>query len=230
MPPDEKRSLVARVLPQDCSLCGLPADDGPLCAACTAGLPRHGPGVCPRCGDTSRSDETCGRCLRDSPHFDATAAAFVYAFPIDRLEQRFKYAGALHLASWWAGQMIHAGLRLGGELMIPMPLHPLRLRERGYNQALEICRHLAPRLGIRLAGELCERIRSTPSQASLDRDARQTNVRGAFSCRADLTGKRIVIVDDVMTTGASMNELARTLKLHGAASVVALAAARTCST
>lgn len=223
----DKPSLLAAVLPQDCVLCGKGAEAGPLCAACDADLPRHGASVCPRCGDNSVSGEECGRCLREPPHFDATIAAFVYAFPIDRLELHFKYGGALHLARWWASKLLPTVRGFAADLIVPMPLHALRLRERGYNQALEICRHLAPQLGIPVVADLCERTRATPPQASLDRDARLSNVRGAFSCRTDLAGKRLLILDDVMTTGASMNELARTLKMHGAASVVALVAART---
>jgi ComF family protein len=175
----------------------------------------------------SLAGQVCGRCLRDPPHFDATLAAFVYAFPIDRLEQRFKYGGALHLAAWWGAALAERIGERRADLIVPMPLHPDRLRERGYNQAAEIARHLARLTGMRIASDLCERPRATPPQASFDREARLRNVRDAFACRADVSGRHLMILDDVMTTGASMNELARTLKIHGAASVVAVAAART---
>ena len=107
-----------------------------------------------------------------------------------------------------------------------MPLHPARLRERGFNQAVELARPLARRLGVPLAAALCRRLRDTPAQASLDRAARRRNVRGAFACDGDLSGRHVAVVDDVLTSGATIDALARALKKAGAARVSAWVAAR----
>lgn len=220
-------ALLELLLPQSCALCGQTCGRQAVCPECDDELPRHGQGVCPSCGDISITGAVCGRCLRHPPHVDASLAAFVYDFPVDRLVHRFKYAGHLHLARWWAKCLGDVVSGRQFDLIVPMPLHPTRLRERGFNQAVEIGRHLAPLLGIPMPLAACARIRATPPQADLERKQRLKNVRGAFECRQDLSGRRVLLVDDVMTTGASLNELARVVKLHGAVSATALVAART---
>lgn len=107
-----------------------------------------------------------------------------------------------------------------------MPLHPKRLRERGFNQALELARPVGRATGLPIDTTSCQRVRHTPAQAALPWRERVKNIRGAFHCTADFSGKRLLLVDDVMTTGASIDECARTLKLHGAARVSALVVAR----
>jgi ComF family protein len=116
---------------------------------------------------------------------------------------------------------------VAADIVVPLPLHPVRLRERGFNQALELARPVAARLGLPLDFQTCERIRHTPAQASLSWKNREKNIRHAFQCTRELSGQRILLVDDVMTTGASLNELARTLKQHGASEVTLLVVART---
>jgi ComF family protein len=174
----------------------------------------------------------CGRCIGDPPDFDATLAVFAYAFPADVLVQGLKFRGELALAPFLASEL-HAecgatgSAPCGVDLVIPVPLHALRLRERGYNQAMEIARSIGARLGVPVAADLCERVRDTPAQLGLPWKERRENVRGAFSCRRALDGRRVAVVDDVMTTGATLGEVASTLKRFGAARVVNWVVART---
>ena len=170
--------------------------------------------------------EVCGACLREPPGFDATLACYAYDFPVDRLIQSLKYGGTLAVAAW-LGQALAGGPPPDAELILALPLHPRRLRERGFNQATEIARELARRLRLPLAHGLVERATDTVPQAGLPWAQRRRNVRGSFLCRADLSRKRIAVVDDVMTTGATLNELAGALKRAGAARVTNLVAART---
>lgn len=222
-----REHLLDVLLPQDCLLCAGPAGGETLCPACLAELPTLPAPGCPRCAQPTPNGETCGRCLRRPPHFDRLLAAFPYAFPIDRLLQHYKYGHQLALARWFGTRLSTAASKLEADLIVPMPLHPRRMAERGFNQAIEIARPLARHSGIPLATDLCQRQRETPPQEGLSLRQRHRNLRNAFACRADLTGKRILLVDDVVTTGASANECARTLRLHGAAQVSVIAVART---
>jgi len=195
-----------------------------LCAECVAELPWLPAAVCPRCALASPSGAQCGRCLAQPPHYDATVAALGYRFPADVLVQALKFRGEVALAAPLASFLSR---KLSGETIdavIPVPLSAARLRERGYNQAAEI----AKRLGRgRLELELCERTRDGPPQMDLPFGERQRNVRGAFRVRRSLAGATVAVVDDVMTTGATLDEIARTLKAAGAARVVNWVVART---
>ena len=153
---------------------------------------------------------------------------FSYDYPVDALLQRYKYQQKLDLAATFA-ELLAA--RLSGhvmpDLIIPMPLHPIRLRERGFNQSLEIGKRLAKRLGLQIDAQACLRTRHAPPQASLPLKARVKNMKGAFACQRQLDGLRIALIDDVMTTGASLHELAKTIKAAGAAEVECWVVART---
>ena len=219
-------TAVDGLLPQDCFLCGAGSGSALLCAECAASLPAAPRPCCPVCALPTPAGEVCGACLREPPGFDATLACYVYDFPVDRLVQALKYGGTLAVAAW-LGQALASGSPPDAELMLALPLHPRRLRERGFNQATEIARDLARRLRLPLAHGLVERGTDTAPQASLPWAQRRRNVCGSFLCRADLSGKRIAVVDDVMTTGAALNELAGALKRAGAARVTNLVAART---
>ena len=113
------------------------------------------------------------------------------------------------------------------DFIVPMPLHPIRLRERGFNQALEISRKVSKKCGIPLLPDICKRIKDTTSQAGLPWKEREKNIREAFTCEIDLSGRHIAMLDDVMTTGATLNELAKVLRKHGAKHVSGWVAART---
>lgn len=208
---------------EDCLLCGGKGGPELLCAACVAELPAL-PDACPRCALPSPAGAVCGSCLTHPPHFDATLALWRYEFPCDGLVQALKYRARLALAGFFARSLASRTLP-EVDLIVPMPLHARRLAERGFNQALEIARHLGRPIEPR--GVL--RVKHTPPQTELPYEERAKNVRGAFQCKLDLTGARVAVLDDVMTTGATLNELARALKRAGAARVENLVIARTVS-
>lgn len=216
---------LGHLLPQDCLLCGCNSPTL-ICIDCHRELPTLPQNRCPRCALPSSQGEVCGQCLRDPPSFDATRAAFRYDFPIDKLIQSFKYGQRLALAPFFGRLLAKIAHGLSIDLVLPLPLHTDRLKARGFNQALELARPVAQSLGSSLAPRLCTRIRDTAPQAELPWKARRQNVRHAFHCAANLGGSHVLLVDDVMTTGASLNECARTLKLHGAARVTLLVLAR----
>lgn len=198
-----------------------------LCAACDADLPRLDAPRCPRCALASSAGAVCGRCLAHPPAYDATAAALAYAFPADVLVQALKFRGELALAPL-LGALLAARLEgARADVVLPVPLTAARLRARGFNQALEIARHVAPAGGARLEPRLAERSRETAPQMDLPLAERAQNVRGAFRCARALEGATVALVDDVMTTGATLHELAATLKRAGAVRVVNWVVART---
>lgn len=213
-------------LAQDCLLCGAVSERDILCHACAAELPPLPRECCPRCALPTPNGEICGRCLADPPHYDGTQSAFAYDFPLDKLVQSFKYGHRLALANYLGRHLVAIAAGVVADLIVPLPLHPTRLRERGFNQALELARPVGRATGLPIDTRSCRRVRHTPAQAELPWRERIKNIRGAFHCNSDFSGKRVLLVDDVMTTGASINECARTLKLHGAASVTALVVAR----
>ena len=197
---------------------------GMLCARCSEELPRLHGEFCPRCALPSPGAALCGRCLAEPPGYDATVAALAYDFPADALVHALKFRGELSLARFLAGLLQE---RLDGreavDLLVPVPLSAARLRERGYNQAVEIARHLPGKLDF----SSCTREHHAAPQTGLPWAERQRNVRGAFACARSLAGARVAVVDDVMTTGATLDEMARTLKRAGAAHVVNWVLART---
>lgn len=169
----------------------------------------------------------CGPCLARPRAIASTVAALSYQFPVDALIHALKYGGHLCIAPVLGEQLLRRVQAVPApDLLLPMPLHPARLKERGFNQALEIARQVAKARGIPLAADACVRVKDTAPQVSLRWDERGKNVRGAFACKRALDGLRVALVDDVMTTGATANELARTLKQHGAAEVHAWLLAR----
>jgi ComF family protein len=209
-----------------CFLCRGAAEDI-LCAQCDADLPRLREALCPRCALPSPGGAVCGRCLTQAPRYDATVAALAYRFPADVLIQALKVRGELALAPFLGDLLAKCIPSTGVDCVIPVPLAPARLRARGYNQALEIARHVARATGARLAAELCERARDTPPQTDLAPAERAKNVRGAFHCPRFVAGARVAVLDDVMTTGATLEEIAATLKRAGAARVENWVIART---
>lgn len=217
------------LLPTRCLLCGARGQNGlDLCPACLADLPRNDR-CCARCAlPLEAPAPLCGRCVRRAPTWDAAWAPFRYAYPLDRLETRFKFgadlaAGKL-LASLWIAS--HAP----GEqpqAIIPVPLHRSRLRSRGYNQALEIAKPLAKALRIPLLRNVLQRTRATDAQTELSALQRRRNVRGAFAAHfEDAVPRQVAVLDDVFTTGATLGECTRVLKRAGVERVDAWALAR----
>jgi len=219
------RRTIGRVIGNTCLLCRSTCGGQPLCLECAADLPLAPKANCPVCGEQTTHGERCGACLKDAPHFDRTTMAFVYDFPVDRLIHALKYGHQLAIAGWLA-RCITPGIRHDVDLIIPLPLHPERLRERGFNQSMEIAREIGKYLHLPIDHRILCRTRPTASQAGLALKERNKNVKGAFECTTDLTGQHVLLVDDVMTSGATANECARVLKLHGASEVSVAVAAR----
>src|SRR5450756_2016774 len=170
----------------------------------------------------------CGHCLTQPLLFTRTTAVFGYSFPLDKLIQGMKYGEQLALALAFAKKLVQ---RIDKsklpDYVIAMPLHPVKLRERGFNQSLLLAAAVARELKLKLLPNACQRVRNTPPQSALPWKERKKNVRNAFRCDMDLTGKRIVLVDDVLTTGASLNALAEAVSKKGAIEISAWVVART---
>ncbi|NMG14759.1 Phosphoribosyltransferase domain-containing protein [Aromatoleum bremense] len=220
------RRIADLLMPQDCFVCGSMSGAAALCSACRNDLPRQ-PASCPVCAVPTANGATCGRCLRNPPAFDASRAAFAYTFPVDRIVQGLKYRHRLALANFFAEALLPFGPPRPASVLLPMPLHVRRLRQRGFNQAVEIARPLGRAWGLPLELAGVGRTLNTAPQVSLPWKERSVNMRGAFHCEASFAGRTVIVVDDVMTTGATLDELARTLKMHGAARVENLVVART---
>jgi len=221
------RQIFKHFLPaQPCYLCGAASHDGICCADCAADLPRLTKNHCPICALPTFAGEVCGHCLRESPNFDQTLAAFAYGFPLNKLVQSLKFNQRLELANYLADELAKA-ITHRPDALVAMPLHPTRLRERGFNQSQLLAQRLAQQLNIPCLTHACQRSRHTTPQTALPWKERHKNVHLAFECEADLSGQKIAMIDDVMTTGASLNELAKVLKRAGANRVEAWVVART---
>lgn len=218
------------VYPQRCILCGNPGHgELDLCTACIGMLPWNSP-ACSRCGSPLEvAGVVCGPCQRKPPSFIRSHIPFRYEAPLDTLLPELKFRQKLYLAPLLAHLMMESiGQRDEPlpEVLLPVPLHAGRLRERGYNQALEITRPLARQLQISLVQDLCIRERETPAQTSLSGSERRRNLRGAFTVKTGNVPRHVAIVDDVVTTGATVEELARTLRRAGVETVEVWACAR----
>jgi ComF family protein len=219
------------VLPPRCLLCAAPGAEGrDLCAGCAGDLAPN-PVRCPRCAlPLPAPAPSCGQCLKREPPFAAAWAPFRYEHPLDLLEARFKFHADLAAGRVLSALMIERAAvdaPVLPELLIAVPLHTARLRERGYNQALELARPLARAFAIPLRADALLRTRATPPQTGLDAKTRRRNLRGAFAVAADATlPGHVALVDDVMTTGATLRECARVLRRAGVARVDVWALAR----
>ncbi|MET0066502.1 MAG: ComF family protein [Candidatus Thiodiazotropha sp.] len=233
MPSTPFSQLIARLFPQSCLLCADPADfNTRFCAACYKELPfnHH---ACPGCAlplpPGAACGSLCGQCLQRVTPLDASVTALRYEAPINRLISALKFNQKLHLSTPLARLLIE---RLGTldappERILPVPLHPQRLRQRGFNQAVELARIIARHYAIPLDLESVRRVRNTHAQSDLKETQRQRNLRRAFHVRRPVAGLKLAILDDVITTGATVRELARSLKQAGAARVEVWAIART---
>lgn len=217
---------IRQSIPAHCVLCGAATRAQRLCEPCTRALPRVPQNRCVVCALPLPSGSLCGDCLDRPPAYDSVTAVYCYAFPVDALVRAYKYRGDLTLAPLFGHHLAReAGAQV--DAIVPMPLAAARLRERGFNQAYELGRYVGRALGLPVLASACRKVADTPPQAALPWSERASNVRGAFVCDIDLSGKRIAVVDDVMTTGATLNELAKNLKRAGAASVSGWMIART---
>lgn len=228
-------SLIQRLYPSRCLMCGRPGRDGAdLCGHCHQQLPFNQT-ACTQCAlplpPGIGNAAVCGRCQKKPPHYDQAFSVFSYQQPVIWLIQQMKFNGKL----------VHA--RLLGELLaececvasmsvnesvciLPVPLFKKRLSQRGFNQSIELARALSKKTGWPMELNKVVRVRETSAQTGLDAKARRKNIRGAFAVVEALAHKHVVLIDDVVTTGSTVNELARVLKKAGVEKITVLSLAR----
>lgn len=231
------RGGVELLFPPTCILCGAAGDDGlDLCAGCRDDLPGIAP-CCTRCAlplpaeiGGNGNPILCGACQRQAPPFAHCHAAFRYQGALPSMIGGLKFRGRLNLLRL-AGLLLAASLRDSGaalpDAIVPVPLHRQRLRQRGYNQALELARVVGRELGVPVDDHCCERLIATRPQTELEQKARHKNLRGAFRATVDMQGRHIAILDDVVTTASTVSELTRVLQRAGCRRVDAWTVART---
>ncbi|MFC1681565.1 ComF family protein [Pseudomonadota bacterium] len=219
------------LFPMRCIVCNM-LDDSGLCRRCSASVPRV-ENPCRQCGSplaVSSVGARCGRCQTSPAAYNYTIAPFAYALPLSGIVQQFKYRRritlARPLAKILAGEIRYRNPELP-DLLVPVPLHWTRLTKRGFNQSLELCRHLSSELGVPYERHLVTRNQKTVSQAELPLRWRRQNVQYAFDIRASLPTDSIAIVDDVITSGETMQHIASLLRRQGARFVQCWACLRT---
>lgn len=220
--------------PAVCLLCGDKGErDTDLCAGCLQSLPLN-LSACRICShplkQVAGNQPICGHCQRKLPAFDRCLAALRYQHPVDHLVHSFKFAGKLHygrLLAQLLGDYLQNRNPDWPEMLLPVPLHPNRLKQRGFNQATELAHALGKRFSIPVSTTACRRMLDTAPQSSLEKPDRRRNIRGAFSLHGQLTTQHIALIDDVVTTGSTTAELARVFKRAGVTQVDVWAVART---
>ncbi|MDG9671107.1 ComF family protein [Hahella sp. CR1] len=172
----------------------------------------------------------CGRCLRQPPYFDASTSAFDYSFPLNQVIGQLKYGDK----RYWARALAQAALpafeqacaHISAPVLVPVPMHKSKQRKRGFNQAELLARSLARYADVAFSNKLCKRIKASPPQTGLNRKNRRSNVKNGFAVSSKLPQQPLIIIDDVVTTGSTVDELARTLKQAGALEVYVFSIAR----
>ncbi|MFZ4688131.1 MAG: double zinc ribbon domain-containing protein [Polymorphobacter sp.] len=229
------QTVIDLVLPPRCPGCRVIVDgDGRFCLACWQDLRFITAPVCVRCGTPFEHDlgtgAECAVCLAEPPHFATARAALVYGGPARAVLLALKHGDRQHLAAIMAPHMARAGgtMLSPDVLLVPVPLHRWRLWRRGFNQAALLARALAAISGAAVLVDAIDRVKPTPPSAGMGRAARAKNVRGVFRVRdrSRIKGRTIVLVDDVLTTGATADACARVLRRGGAAAVHVLTFAR----
>ncbi|WP_290648751.1 ComF family protein [Aquisalimonas sp.] len=223
------QSLLQALLPPSCLCCvatGVGRLD--LCAGCYRELPRNRH-ACGRCAlPVPAGQQRCAHCQSDAPAFHTAIVPWVYEAPVDGLIQSLKFRGQLPAGRLLGGLLARElkQRKAVADAIVPMPLHRRRLRERGFNQAAELARPVSRALGIPVRHGWVQRRRPTAAQAGLGRTDRQRNLRGAFVASAAVRGRRIALLDDVITTASTVDEAARALIHSGATQVTVWAVAR----
>lgn len=240
------QKLLTRLFPSRCILCAQILSGQSvkghieICSDCFKALPRNNT-CCMRCAlplaDDVSDNVLCGRCIQKLPAYDYSYSPFRYEDCIIKLVHQLKFAEKISYART-IGEllliMLQEKLQENGDsilknrpdCLLPVPLHKFRFRQRGFNQSIEIVRVIAKELGIPIEYDAIIRQRSTSAQAGLNAQQRQKNIKGAFSVVAEIKVKHVLIIDDVMTTGATVNELAKLLKSHGVERVGVMSIAR----
>ena len=231
------QAAVSLLYPATCSICGKQVRTGDyLCEGCEAKIVRIVPPFCETCSEpfegSINSAFTCANCAHRTIHFEAAVAAYRGRGVVRDVIHEFKYNRQIHLrylvARWLCAALDDERLRhCEFDVIVPVPLHPARQRERGFNQASLLAELLSEQTSIRCR-PLLKRIRYTTTQTALDRSERMENLHNAFRLRknADVRGLCVLLIDDVLTTGSTLSECARVLKRAGAISVHAATAAR----
>lgn len=226
--------VLAVVFPQACPACHQPLDRptrGPLCGTCWLALPRHPRPAC-ACGGPSSPRGACARCRRGLQAFAAGASLGPYEGPLRIAIHELKYGGQRRVAARLAEAALREdsvrSLLAPGAVLVPVPLHPRRRRERGFNQSELLAREIARRTGAQVAPAALVRRADTAPQTGLSAAERRANVKGAFAVRqrARVAGRPVVLIDDVFTTGATARACAHALREAGAADVRLLTIAR----
>ena len=224
-------ALARALLPSNCVLCGGAGGDGiDLCTGCAADLPRNEP-ACVVCAEPlSDGPRICGACLHNPPPFCRSFVPFRYAYPLDHLVRGLKFRNELACGRV-LGQMFARSVLARAEALpeaiIPVPLARRRYVQRGYNQASELALEIRRATGVLVRSDVAIRRRETIEQAGLDRKARRRNVTGAFATITPLQARHVAILDDVVTTGSTVRELATVLRDAGAEQIEVWAIART---
>ncbi|MBD1401179.1 ComF family protein [Pelovirga terrestris] len=226
---------LGHLLPPACSLCGGAFShlaEEPFCPGCMATiicLPQARCSCCalPFASSSALSPHLCGRCVQQLPAYAVTYAAALYQGPLRSVIGRFKFQQHPNLDRPLAGLLLkYLPAQLDVDLLVPVPLHPFRLRERTYNQALLLARELGRVRRLPTAHDVLGKCRSTSPQQSLSAAQRRVNLRGAFVLNRDVRGKKILLVDDVMTTGVTVDLCSQVLLAGGAARVDVAVVAR----
>lgn len=219
-------ALLDVLFPPRCPGCGRVG--ATFCAACQARIERPPAPACLRCGRPAAAASLCEACQATSSHLDRIASAALFAHPLRDAIHELKYNSARSLARPLGARMAAAWQQSGftADLIVPVPLHPARLAERGYNQSALLARVLSQQVGVPVDEKAIVRRKATLQQARLSATERRENVKDAFASRGDLPGRRIVLIDDVCTTGSTLEACAEALRSAGAASVWAFTLAR----
>lgn len=224
---NKRLNFMQSLLPKNCLLCLAPCE-GDLCFACQESLPRLPSNHCPLCLLPMMNSRICGHCLTHNPAWTRAIAALQYTFPVDALIRSLKYQENLSLAPVLANlltaKLNHFPLP---DFIIPVPLHPAKLQERGFNQTIEIGRHVSKHIRAPMLPQACVRAKDTLSQTELSWKKRRGNMQNAFKCITRFEQKHVALLDDVMTSGATLNELAKSVRQQGASEVSVWVIART---
>jgi len=234
------RWLLNLIFPLVCPICntllGSKGKNSIICADCCKAIRPVHPPYCPRCGlpypSGDEKGHLCALCLKERRYFEVHRTCALYEGALKEAIHRFKYGGVFPLVKVF-GDLLHPAFRdltrdYQADLLIPVPLHIRRLRERGFNQALLLVKELSKRTGIPYAERALKKIKDTPFQITLKKRERRKNLTRAFQVRdrEAIKGKAVMLVDDVYTTGATVNECSRALRMAGAERVAVLTVAR----
>lgn len=212
--------LLDSLYPRICVLCGSSeTTDKDICHSCLSDLVIND-SSCTQCAvplPFVTESQVCGNCLKNKPYFDASWSAFVYAQPLEWMIQQLKFNAKLSYANLLSNLALSHLPEMGEQpdCIIPIPLHNKRLKQRGFNQALELLKPIANSLKIKIDNQSCQRLTHTSSQTGLKAKLRQKNIKNAFSYKNKNKYQYVILFDDVVTTGSTTNELARTLKREG---------------